>query len=216
MEKEPIQSTEINPVYKEIWEKARPYYEKGRPMDIDHIEWFMQVATEIAAAENLDDSILLPLAILHDVGYSMVEDVATTNYYQGNIRALHMVEGAKIARQILEGLQYDPKKIETIVHDISVHDNWAFDGIDGQDGVTLYLKDPILGTFKDLDYIWIFTEKGSKGIQPTLKKNDVQMIEHLRNEPSPIYGKKPFSNNSTKNLHAKLLAEREQEFAKKN
>jgi hypothetical protein len=31
-------------IYREIWELAKPYYEKGRPMDIDHIRWMMKDA----------------------------------------------------------------------------------------------------------------------------------------------------------------------------
>lgn len=201
---------EVTPIYKKIWEKARPYYLEGRPMDIDHIEWFMEVASEIAEKENLDDSILLPLAILHDVGYSQVKDVATADYYHGDVRRLHMAEGAKIARQILEEVQYDSEKIKKIVYYISVHDNWAFGEID------LFINDPLLGTFKDLDYIWMYTHKGFKGLQPTLKLNDQQMLEHLQKETSPIGGKKPFSNESTKKLHDDLLAEREKEFGEIN
>ena len=38
----------VKNVYKRIWEKARPYYEKGRPHDVRHIEWMMKEASRIA------------------------------------------------------------------------------------------------------------------------------------------------------------------------
>jgi len=38
------------------------------------------------------------------------------------------------------------------------------------------------------------------------------MLEHLKNEPSHIGGKKPFSNESTRALHDTLLLERELEY----
>ena len=69
----------MNNTYQQICELAKPYYEKGRPMDIDHIEWFMETAQMVCQKEDLDDSLLLPLAILHDVGYSKIKDVQSAN-----------------------------------------------------------------------------------------------------------------------------------------
>ena len=34
----------MNDIYQKIWDLARSYYEEGRPMDIDHIEWMMEQA----------------------------------------------------------------------------------------------------------------------------------------------------------------------------
>lgn len=195
-------------IYLQLWELAKPYYVKGRPMDVAHIEWFMMEASRIAEAEKLDDTILLPLAILHDVGYSEIQNVKSVNYYNTDIRRAHMDAGAKIARELLEKIGYPEEKIEIIVHDIAVHDNWAFGEVD------IYTGDPILGTFKDLDYLWIYTEEGCHQIQKTLQKNDQGMLDHLRNETSPIHGKKPFSNESTKALHDELLRAREAELSK--
>ena len=56
--------------YKELWKLAKPYYEKGRPMDIDHVKWMMQDAMLICEKEGIDETLLLPLVILHDTGYS--------------------------------------------------------------------------------------------------------------------------------------------------
>lgn len=69
-------------------------------MDIDHIEWFMETAQMVCQRENLDDSLLLPLAILHDVGYSKVKDVQSANYYDTDIRRAHMQAGRDIALEI--------------------------------------------------------------------------------------------------------------------
>jgi HD superfamily phosphodiesterase len=198
----PLEIESERDIYQSLWDAARPYYEKGRPMDIAHIEWMMNDARYVCKQEGLDESLLLPLAILHDVGYSQVPDVASADYYEQDIRRLHMDEGAKIARVLLEKLNYPSDKTERIVHYISVHDNWAYDEVD------IYMDDPILGTFKDLDYIWIYTKIGFGALKKVKGWNDKQMLEHLRNEPSPIYGKKPFSNATTKKLHDKYLAER--------
>lgn len=196
----------MDAVYTKIWEAAKPYYERGRPMDVAHIEWFMRVASEICEKEGLDASLLLPLAILHDVGYSEIQNVQKADYYAQNIRLEHMRIGKAIAEKILRSIGYPEDKIATIVEYVGVHDIWAF----GE--VNRYIQDPILGTFKDLDYLWIYTKDGCDAIQQTLGKNDQEMLEHLKNEPSPIGGKKPFSNESTRALHDTLLRERELEF----
>ena len=201
-------------IYNKIWELAKPYYQKGRPMDIAHIEWFMQEATRIGEVEGLDDTILLPLAILHDVGYSEITDVAKVNYYGTDIRSAHMAAGKVISTKILHEIGYPEDKIQKIVDYVGIHDNWAFGEVD------LYTKDSVLGTFKDLDYLWIYTKEGMDGIRPTLEKSgkiklndNISMLAFLQNEPSPIYGKKPFSNESTRLLHDQLLHEREMELA---
>ena len=179
-------------------------------MDVDHIEWFMKTAQMVCEKEGLDDTLLLPLAILHDVGYSKVKEVKTANYYDTDIRRAHMQAGRDIAIEILKQVHYPPAESEKIAHYVSVHDNWAYGEVD------IYLSDPVLGTFKDLDYLWIFTEKGCPPIQKVLGKTNEEMLAHLRHEASPIGGKKPFSNQTTQTLHNEYLKARETEFLKPN
>ena len=106
-------------VYNKIWELARPYYEKGRPMDIDHIDWMMGDAVVVCKKEGLDDSILLPLVILHDVEYGVGEKVSSAR----GSKIQHMAEGAKIARSLLEKVGYPDDKVKKIEDYILVHDN---------------------------------------------------------------------------------------------
>jgi hypothetical protein len=54
---------------------------------------------------------------------------------------------------------------------------------------------------------------GCEVIQKVLKKNNKEMLEHLQNETSPIYGKKPFSTTFTKELRETYLKEREKELS---
>jgi len=149
---------------------------------------------------------LLPLVILHDVGYSEVPQVKDANYYQLDIRRLHMEAGKQIALKILKQISYPPQKTDKIGFYISVHDNWAYGEVD------LFINDPILGTFKDLDFIWIYTPKGFQALKKILNKTDREMLEHLKSEPSPIFGKKPFSNPTTQQLHDNYLKDREREI----
>lgn len=193
-------------IYQQIWEHAKVYYVKGRPMDVSHIEWMMDQVKHLCRIEHLDETLLMPLAILHDVGYSALKDPATANHYNTDIRKAHMEAGAKIAEKILHEVMYPKDKLQQVVHYVSIHDAWALGEVD------IYVKDKILGTFKDLDYLWIYTKDGCAPIQKVLKKNNKEMLEHLKNETSPIYNKKPFSTNYAKNLREKYLKEREEEL----
>jgi HD superfamily phosphodiesterase len=193
----------MNEVYQQIWNIAKPLYQMARPMDIDHIEWFIEIASMVCVEEGLDDSILLPFSILHDVGYSRIPDIHDANYFGLDVRRAHMDEGGRIAIEILEQVKYPPEKIQKIAEYISVHDNWAFGELD------LYLSDPVLSTFKDLDYLWTYTEKGSIAIQEKLGLSNAEMLERLRGEKSPIFGRKPFANITTRKLHDQYMLERE-------
>ena len=185
-------------IYQQIWKLAKPYYKKGRPMDIDHIEWMMGDALLVCKKEKLDDSLLLPLVILHDVGYA---EVPKDNCFNLDLRKAHMKAGKVIAKRILAELDYPKDKIEKVCYYISVHDNWAFDDLKVYD-------DPILDVFKDLDFIWIATEKGFPAIMKILNKNKQEMWDYVMAEPTPIYGKKPFANKTTEKLYQKYLKAR--------
>jgi len=160
-------------IYSKIWKLAKPYYEKGRQMDIDHIEWMMKEAMIVSEKENIDEEILIPLAILHDVGYA---EVPKDNPFNLDIRKAHMEAGAKIAKQILEKVNYPKEKTEKIVYYVSVHDNWAL-------GNDEYKRDKLLGAFKDLDFIWMTTPKGFLAIRKILGKNKKEMIKYIESRP---------------------------------
>ncbi len=64
----------MDKIYRDIWEFAKPYYEKGRPIDIDHVRWMMEDALLVCEKEGVDEGLLLPLVILPDVGYAFVRN----------------------------------------------------------------------------------------------------------------------------------------------
>ena len=188
-------------IYEEIWKLAKPYYVKGRLMDIDHIKWMMKDASIVCQKENLDDSLLLPLVILHDVGYS---EVPKDNPFKLNLRKAHMKAGAKIARRILEQLNYPKDKIEKVEHYISVHDNWALGDNE------IYKKDKILGVFNDLDFMWAATSKGFPAVMKILNKNRQETLEFLYTDDKQKL--RPFSTKTTKDLYGKYLEDRQKEI----
>lgn len=187
-------------IYSEIWKLAKPYYEKGRPMDIDHIKWMMKDALLVCKQEILDDALLLPLVILHDVGYA---EVPRGNPFKLNLREAHMKAGAIIAKRILNKITYPKDKAKKIIYFVSVHDNWAF----GDDDI--YKNDILLGVFNDLDYMWMATPRGFPALMKIFDKTPKEMIEYLENDDKPR--SRPFSTRTTENLYLKYLDDRKKE-----
>ncbi len=187
-------------IYSEIWKLAKPYYEKGRPMDIEHIKWMMAEAVFVCRQENLDDSLLVPLVILHDVGYA---EIPKGNPFSLKLRKAHMKAGAKIAKRILKKIKYPEEKTEKIIRLVSMHDNWALGGNE------IYKKGKLLGVFTDLDYIWMATPKGFTALMKILNKNKQEMFEYLETNDKPKL--RPFSTKTTKKLYIKYLKDRKKE-----
>lgn len=189
-------------IYTDIRHLAKPYYEQWRPMDIDHIERMMWDATLVCEKEWLDDTILLPLVILHDVGYARVPK---DNPFNIDMRQAHMKAGAEIAQEILEKISYPQEKTEKVVHYVSIHDNRALG-----DNAS-YTTDKILGTFNDLDYMRMATPKWFPSLMHITKKNQTAMYEHLQNNEKPI--QRPFNTHTTKKLYETYMHDRKKEYS---
>ncbi|MDD5567398.1 MAG: HD domain-containing protein [Patescibacteria group bacterium] len=135
-------------IYKKIWQLAIPFYKKGRSYDIIQVRWMMKEGDRIADLEKIDKKLLLPLIILHDVGYSKVK-IKDPHIKDKDTKRVHMREGAKIAAKILEQVKYDPELAKIIVRYISIHDNWVF----GDDWP--YKSSREMALFNDLDFLWV-------------------------------------------------------------
>jgi hypothetical protein len=195
-------------IYKKIWELAKPYYEKGRPMDLDHVEWMIGDAEQVCEKEGIDKTIFLPLVILHDTGYSQVQDPKSILFdpFKTDIRRAHMEAGEKISKKILESINYDSEKIKKISYYISVHDNWALEDSE------IFLKDSLLGAFNDLDFMWMATPKGFSQLMKIRQKNPTEMLEYLLTNDKLT--KRPFANKTTKELFEKYISDRKKEVKK--
>jgi len=168
-------------------------------MDIEHIEWMMGDADIVCQKEGIDDSLLIPLVILHDVGYGVnpgTDDVQ----FDPDFKKIHMKDGARIAKDILNQVDYPKEKIDKISYYVSVHDNWCL----GDNSV--YKEDIILNVFSDLDYMWMATERGFDALKRITGRNDRQMIEFLEESEKLI--KIPFANITTRELYGGYLLDR--------
>ena len=157
-------------IYKKILEKALPLYEKGREGDVEHIKWLAEVITKYVDESEVDYDILIPVVLLHDVGYSKVP--RGSNPFDLDIRKFHSEEGAKIAEEILEELDYPKDKINEIKRLILKHDNWAF----GDD----FADEPVLRIFNNFDFMWMASEKGFDIVRKFMKKEPKEFYEQIK------------------------------------
>lgn len=187
----------MDSIFQKLWNVAHPYYEKGRPMDVQHIEWMIPEAVKVCDKENIDDFLLIPLVILHDIGYSQI---STKNPFHKNERQEHMKEGAALAMRLLTEANFRDDKLAQVVELISIHDVWAFNDHEA------YKQDIVLGSFNDLDFIWMVTEIGFSQVARYQKLNFVEMLNFIQSNEKLI--NRPFRTKTTKELFNFYLNER--------
>jgi hypothetical protein len=179
-------------IYTRMWQLAKPYYEKGRVYDIPHIEWFMRHVEAICEKEGLNEALLMPIAILHDVGYS-VEGNANPHIKCKASKKMHMHECAKIAGRILEEVQYDTGLSRKIVHYISVHDNWAL----GDDSP--YKECREMAVFNDLDFLYSVSSCEIMEIQAqSMGKSQAEMLDFWIADEKHV--RRPFACEYTRKI----------------
>jgi len=156
-------------IYNQILEKALPYYEKGRDGDVEHIKWLVKVVPKYVDESEIDFSLLMPVIILHDVGYAKI--LEKNDPYNLDNRKLHSEEGAKIAGKILEELNYPKKKITKIKKFILRHDDWAF----GES----FNDEPVLKVFNNFDFVWMASKKGFQIVRKFLNLNPADFYQEI-------------------------------------
>jgi len=138
--------------YKPIWEHAKPYL-ATRSNDTHTLYCYYFAEQLLKAHPEADENIVLPAIILHDVGWSAVpEDKQLQSFgphmIYPELRRLHETEGARIAGEILNKLQFEAAKIAEITQIIEGHDTRE---------ESLSINDSLL---KDADKLWRYTSFG--------------------------------------------------------
>lgn len=108
-------------------EIAQPYLLKGRPNDWDHTLRAIDHGKALLKEEKGDPEVVLTALVLHDIGWSRVafdDFVQAPPEKKKETRSLkeHMVQGAALAREILEPLDFPKDKKELVIRIIAVHD----------------------------------------------------------------------------------------------
>ena len=141
---------------KKLLEMAEPYLD--RRGDLLHTQVAHEYALLLMEKEGGDRRIVEPAIILHDVGWSRVDPeeireafgVRAVGEKAARINRVHELEGALIARELLEELEYDPSLINQIIPIVERHDS-------GCEPKSLEEK-----LVKDADKLWRFSRVGFK------------------------------------------------------
>ena len=148
-----------------IWELATPYLQT-RDNDVHTLYSYGFAKQLLKRIPDADEHIVLPAIILHDTGWSTVDEfdafqaIAPDRDGSYNWAVFqHEKEGARIAREILTEIGYDEKHIQEIVDIIDGHDTRL---------TSLSINDSCV---KDSDKIWRVTEHGNDVAMPRFGLN---------------------------------------------
>jgi HD superfamily phosphodiesterase len=136
--------------FEKIWQLAEPFL-NTRENGI-HTEIATQFAYKLLEKEGGDRDIAIPAIILHDVGWKRVPEHLQLKAFgpkatMPEVNRVHEVEGVKIARDILEKVNYDDDKVEEILEIIEGHDSREN---------PISINDKLV---KDADKLWRFSKE---------------------------------------------------------
>ncbi|MBT7332492.1 HD domain-containing protein, partial [Candidatus Woesearchaeota archaeon] len=136
-----------------------------------------------------DFDITYALAILHDVGYSKMPK--GYNPYDLKIRKAHSKESSKIAKVILEKVNFPKSKRKKTLWLIEHHDDWAF----GKS-----LEDPEWRIFTDFDFSWEASRKGFDVVRKFLNQNRREFLKTVQADYKIKQKRTPFFLTKSKKL----------------
>ena len=113
-------------IFEKIWELAKPYL-NTRDNNI-HTRISVRLAYQLLNKEGGDPAIVIPAIILHDVGWKAIPENLHLEAFgpkatSPELNRVHEVEGVRIAKEILEQVQYDHRRIGEILEIIDGHDS---------------------------------------------------------------------------------------------
>jgi hypothetical protein len=154
-------------IYGEIYRLAGPYLDT-RDNDL-HTRIAYSFALKLLEAEGGDEKVVIPAVLLHDVGWKTVpEELQLKAFGPGRndleINRIHEVEGARIAKELLQQVEYDPELVDQITEIILEHDS-RHEAISHNDALV-----------KDSDKLWRFSQEA---IQIDPRRFNVDSVAHV-------------------------------------
>ncbi|MFH1240469.1 MAG: HD domain-containing protein [Candidatus Diapherotrites archaeon] len=111
--------------YKPIWNLTLPFLRKGKMKDfVVHTEGVVRAMELLLEKNPADKNILIPAAILHDVGWSEVpKKLQKSKAKKDREKALHahLKLAPPIIEEVLAKVRYDPQKINKIIEIVNAH-----------------------------------------------------------------------------------------------
>lgn len=201
--------SKMKKIFGRIWELALPYQDKRD--DKGHAEAVTKYAIKLCTILKANEKIVIPAAILHDIGWSQlsererfspwIKNVSKEEKYQARLK--HQEEGVKLAKRILEQVKYMENLIPAILEIISQHDTRK----------GFIFKEE--GVMRDADKLTRFDSKdfydGFRNNQPQISweehlSNAISNLERDIDEPGFFY------SGAVKNIARKELEKRKKEF----
>ncbi|OGZ26721.1 MAG: hypothetical protein A2365_02375 [Candidatus Nealsonbacteria bacterium RIFOXYB1_FULL_40_15] len=158
--------------YQKIWKKCEPILRAGRGGDYEHALETVQMILDYKGQLKLDLDILIPTAMMHDIGHIAILD-EHLKYVTGakkliNSKLVHMLTGAKIAKDILESAGYDKDKSVEIIDIISMHDADSLKGIN----INEFYNTDNKKIFHDFDRLDRFSEERIRLASPRYENKE--------------------------------------------
>lgn len=162
-----FQEESMEGIYGKLYRLAGPYLDT-RENDL-HTRIAYSFALKLLEAEGGDEKIVIPAVLLHDVGWKAVpEELQLKAFgpgkYDLEINRIHEVEGAKIARELLQQAGYDPALVDQITEIILGHDSRQ-EAISHNDAMV-----------KDSDKLWRFSREA---IRVDAQRFRVDSVAHV-------------------------------------
>jgi len=116
----------MKPIYRKIYEQAKPYLQTRK--NLIHTQNAFRYALKLLKQEKSDEEVVIPAVLLHDVGWKVIPENLHLTAFGPNpsnpkLARVHEIEGAKIAKKILEKLHYPSEKLDEICRIIRGHDS---------------------------------------------------------------------------------------------
>jgi HD superfamily phosphodiesterase len=190
-------SIKMKPIFFEIWRRAKPYL-NTRKNDI-HTEISIRFTEMLLEKEGGDEDVVMPAIILHDVGWIRIPEDEQHKGFGPEILSprvvkKHELEGVKIAKEILEALDYAEEKMAQILEIIEGHDSRK---------ETASVNESIV---KDADKLWRFS---NEGFTIDCERFNLKPMERVKKKDLDIDS--IFFTESAKQIARKEIKERLQE-----
>ena len=116
----------IKPIHQRIFKRAEPFLHTRK--NLIHTKIALRYALKLLKSEKGNEGIVIPAIILHDVGWNAIPEHLHLTAFGPNpsnpkLAKVHEVEGAKIAKAILEKLHHPPANVKEICQIIQGHDS---------------------------------------------------------------------------------------------